>query len=45
MTNTIRHLDHKTIAMNQNGVTKILNKRLSSLGLKFWYIINKEIYA
>jgi len=45
MTNTIKRLDYKTIAMNKNGVTKILNKRLSSLGLKFWYIIDKEIYA
>jgi len=45
MTNTIKHLDYKTIAMNRNGETKILTKRLSSLGLKVWYNIKGEIYA
>jgi len=45
MTNTIKRLDYKTIAMNKKGVTKILNRRLSSLGLKSWYVIEKEIYA
>tara|TARA_Y100000004_G_scaffold161057_1_gene188906 strand:+ start:355 stop:492 length:138 start_codon:yes stop_codon:yes gene_type:complete len=45
MINTIKRLDYKTIAMNKNGVTKILNKKLSSLGLKSWYVIDEEIYA
>jgi len=45
MTNTIKHLDYKTIAMNKNGKTKIITRRLSSLGLKSWYNINGEIYA
>ena len=45
MTNTIKRLDYKTIAMNKDGVTKILSKRLSSLNLKSWYIIDGEIYA
>jgi hypothetical protein len=45
MTNTIKHLDYKTIAINRNGKTKILTKRLSSLGLKAWYNIKGEIYA
>ena len=45
MTNTIKHLDYKTIAINKNGKTKIITRRLSSLGLKSWYNINGEIYA
>ena len=45
MTNTIKHLDYKTIAMNSNGETKILTKRNSTLGLKLWYNIKGEIYA
>jgi len=45
MTNTIKHLDYKTIAMSRNGETKILTKRNSSLGLKLWYNIKGEIYA
>ena len=45
MTNTIKRLDNKTIAMNENGVTKILNRKLSTLGLKSWCIIQGEIYA
>ena len=45
MTNTIKHLDYKTIAMNHNGKTKILTKRNSTLGLKTWYNIKGEIYA
>ena len=45
MTNTIKHLDYKTIAMNRNGETKILTKRVSTLGLSVWWNINGEIYA
>ena len=45
MTNTIKQLDYKTIAMNRNGETKILTKRNSTLGLKLWYNIKGEIYA
>ena len=45
MTNTIKHLDYKTIAMNCNGETKILTKRASTLGLSVWWNINGEIYA
>ena len=45
MTNTIKHLDYKTIAMNRDGETKILTKRNSTLGLKLWYKIKNEIYA
>jgi len=45
MTNTIKYLDYKTIAMSRNGETKILTKRNSSLGLTSWYNIKGEIYA
>ena len=45
MTNTIKHLDYKTIAINWHGQTKILTKRNSTLGLKLWYNIKGEIYA
>ena len=45
MTNTIKQLDYKTIAMNCNGKTKILTKRNSTLGLKVWYNIKGDIYA
>ena len=45
MTNTIKHLDYKTIAINRNGETKILTKRNSTLGLTMWYNIKGEIYA
>ena len=45
MTNTIKHLDYKTIAMSRNGETKILTNRNSTLGLKLWYNIKGEIYA
>ena len=45
MTNTIKHLDYKTIAMSWYGETKILTKRNSTLGLKVWYNIKGEIYA
>ncbi len=45
MTNTIKQLDYKTIAMNRDGKTKILTKRNSTLGLKTWYNIKGEIYA
>jgi len=45
MTNTIKQLDYKTIAMNRDGKTKILTKRNSTLGLKSWYNIKGEIYA
>ena len=45
MTNTIKQLDYKTIAMSYNGKTKILTKRNSTLGLTVWYNIKDEIYA
>jgi len=45
MTNIIKVLDHKTIAMTQDGQTKIITKRLSTLGLSSWYNIKGEIYA
>ena len=45
MTNTIKHLDYKTIAISRDGKTKILTKRISTLGLKSWYNIKGEIYA
>jgi len=45
MTNIIKVLDHKTIAMTQDGQTKIITKRLSTLGLGSWYNIKGEIYA
>ena len=45
MTNTIKQLDYKTIAMSRNGETKILTKRNSTLGLTTWYNIKGEIYA
>ena len=45
MTNTIKQLDYKTIAMNRNGETKILTRRNSTLGLTAWYNIKGEIYA
>ena len=45
MTNTIKQLDYKTIAMNRNGITKILTRRTSTLGLTSWYNIKGEIYA
>ena len=45
MTNTIKHLDYKTIAMNHDGKTKILTRRTSTLGLTSWYNIKGEIYA
>ena len=45
MTNTIKHLDYKTIAINRDGKTKILTLRSSTLGLTSWYNIKGEIYA
>ena len=45
MTNTIKHLDYKTIAMNRNGETKILTKRVSTLGLASWSVYNGNVYA
>ena len=45
MTNTIKQLDYKTIAMNRDGKTKILTKRISTLGLTSWYNIKGEVYA
>ena len=45
MTNTIKHLDYKTIAINHFGKTKILTRRTSTLGLTVWYNIKGEIYA
>jgi len=45
MINTIKCLNHKTIAMTQGGQTKVITKRLSTLGLRSWYNIKDEIYA
>lgn len=45
MTNIIKVLDHKTIAITQNGKTKVITERLSTLGLSSWYNIKDEIYA
>jgi hypothetical protein len=45
MTNTIKQLDYKTIAMSRDGKTKILSKRISTLGLTSWYNIKGKIYA
>lgn len=45
MTNIIKVLDHKTIAMTQDGQTKVVTERLSTLGLSSWYNIKDEIYA
>jgi hypothetical protein len=45
MTNIIKTLDHKTIAMTMNGKTKIVTKRASTLGLSSWYNIKGEVYA
>ena len=45
MTNTIKNLYYKTIAINYFGKTKILTKRNSTLGLTVWYNIKGEIYA
>ena len=45
MTNTIKQLDSHTIAINYFGKTKIITKRLSTLGLTVWYNIKGEIYA
>ena len=38
-------LDHKTIAMTMNGQTKIVTKRVSTLGLSSWCNIKDEVYA
>ena len=45
MTNIMKVLDHKTIAMTMNGKTKIVTKRASTLGLSSWYNIKGGIYA
>jgi len=45
MTNIIKTLDYKTIAMTMNGQTKIVTKRVSTLGLSSWYNIKGEVYA
>jgi 3-deoxy-D-manno-octulosonate 8-phosphate phosphatase KdsC-like HAD superfamily phosphatase len=45
MTNIIKVLDHKTIAMTTNGQTKIVTKRVSTLGLSSWYNVKGEVYA
>jgi|TARA_R100001198_G_scaffold88886_1_gene64930 hypothetical protein len=45
MTNIIKTLDYKTIAMTMNGKTKIVTKRASTLGLSSWYNIKGDIYA
>ena len=45
MTNTIKRLNYKTIAMNWHSQTKVVTKRNSTLGLSSWYVIYGEIYA
>jgi len=45
MTNIIKVLDHKTIAMTIDGQTKIVTKRVSTLGLSSWYNVKGEVYA
>ena len=45
MTNTIKQIDNKTIAMTMYGKTIIVTKRISTLGLSSWYNIKGEIYA
>jgi len=45
MTNIMKVLDHKTIALKKDDKTVILTKRLSTLGLENWYNIKGEIYA
>ena len=45
MTNIIKILDHNTIAMTKDGQTKVITKRLSTLGLSSWYNIKGDIYA
>jgi hypothetical protein len=45
MTNIIKVLDYKTIAMTMNGKTIIVTKRASTLGLNSWYNIKGEVYA
>ena len=45
MTNIIKVLDNKTVAITTNGKTKILTKRVSTLDLSSWYNIKGDIYA
>ena len=45
MTNIIKALDHKTIALKKDNNTVFLTKRVSTLGLKKWYNIKGDIYA
>ena len=45
MTNTIKILDDKTIAMTWHDKTIIVTKRNSTLDLKSWFNYNGEIYA
>jgi len=45
MTNIIKVLNHKKIAVTQDGQTKVITKRISTLGLRSWYNIKNEIYA
>jgi len=45
MTNIIKVLDHKTIALKKDDKTVFLTKRVSTLGLKKWYNIKGEVYA
>ena len=45
MTNIIKVLSNKSIALSMNGKTRILHKRISTLGLSSWYNIKNEIYA
>jgi hypothetical protein len=45
MTNIIKVLDNKTVAITMYGKTKILTKRVSTLDLRSWYNIKGDIYA
>ena len=45
MTNTIKVLNNETIAMNVDGKTILVTKRMSTLGLKSWFNIKGNIYA
>ena len=45
MTNTIRHLNNKTIMLNRNGKTFILAEIKNPNTVNVWYVINGKYYA
>jgi len=45
MTNIMKVLNHKAIAMTMHGKTIIVTKRLSTLGLSSWYNIKCDVYT